>query len=48
MDLMSGLINRGFSPIEAAGLLGNMAAESGFNYSAWNGNDLGSASGGLV
>ena len=48
IDLMNGLIKRGLSPIEAAGLLGNIAQESQFNFSAWNRNDLGSASGGLV
>ena len=47
VQLMDKLIERGIKPHEAAAIVGHMGAESGLNPSAFNGNDLGAASGGL-
>lgn len=47
VQLMDKLIERGIKPHEAAAIVGHMGAESELNPSAFNGNDLGSQSGGL-
>ena len=48
IDLMNGLIKRGFSQYQAAGIVGNLYAESNFNFAQTNPDDLGSPSRGLV
>lgn len=42
------LVGKGLSPVAAAGIIGNMVAESSLNPEAWNPNDVGHPGGGLV
>lgn len=48
LNLMNGLVNRGFKPHQAAGIVGNMVVESSLNFGNVNSNDLGSASRGII
>jgi hypothetical protein len=46
--IMNNLVNRGFKPHEAAGIVGNLMAESSLNTGSLNSNDLGLPAGGLA
>ena len=48
LQIMNGLIKRGFKPHQAAGIVGNLMAESSLNTGSINPNDLGLPAGGLA